>query len=230
MTLNRNVASSLVAAAAAALLAAPANLAAQAGAPAPPAGQVCPQGAYVIGFDAQSNIICSGFCGNGVVDRGEACDDGNAAAGDGCSPQCQQEAAPAPTAAVAAPAVVAGGEDTGTAAAPAATAAAASQPQVAPAAEAATMAPVAELAIDDIDPWSVVFGKREVTVTITGSGFDAATVVRFNGSDHAPRVDTSGTQLEVTLPTQGLSIGPYPVTVVTGSGQQATVKRGLVVF
>lgn len=221
MTLNRNIASSLVAAAAAALLAVPANLAAQTGTPAPPAGQVCPQGAYVIGFDAQSNIICNGFCGNGAVDRGEACDDGNTASGDGCSPQCQQEAAPAPAAAVAAPAVVAGGEDTGTAAAPAATAAAASQPQVAPA---------AELAIDDIDPWSVVFGKSEVTVTITGSGFDAATVVRFNGSDHAPRVDTSGTQLEVTLPTQGLSIGPYPVTVVTGSGQQATVKRGLVVF
>src|SRR5690606_1847080 len=28
-------------------------------------------------------------CGNGVVDPGETCDDGNAEAGDGCSPGCQ---------------------------------------------------------------------------------------------------------------------------------------------
>jgi cysteine-rich repeat protein len=30
-------------------------------------------------------------CGNGVVDLGEQCDDGNAVAGDGCSPHCQRE-------------------------------------------------------------------------------------------------------------------------------------------
>ena len=28
-------------------------------------------------------------CGNGVVEGGEACDDGNTADGDGCSSQCQ---------------------------------------------------------------------------------------------------------------------------------------------
>ena len=28
-------------------------------------------------------------CGNGVVEGGEACDDGNTANGDGCSSQCQ---------------------------------------------------------------------------------------------------------------------------------------------
>src|SRR5262249_25783297 len=30
-------------------------------------------------------------CGNGVIDSGEECDDGNTDAGDGCSPTCQIE-------------------------------------------------------------------------------------------------------------------------------------------
>jgi cysteine-rich repeat protein len=33
------------------------------------------------------------FCGNGVVEPGEACDDGNSTHGDGCSPLCTTEAA-----------------------------------------------------------------------------------------------------------------------------------------
>ncbi|WP_081426461.1 lamin tail domain-containing protein [Sorangium cellulosum] len=36
----------------------------------------------------------SGICGDGVVDAGEVCDDGNTADGDGCSPTCQIEASP----------------------------------------------------------------------------------------------------------------------------------------
>lgn len=36
---------------------------------------------------------CEGsFCGDGVVDEGEQCDDGNALWGDGCSPNCEEEA------------------------------------------------------------------------------------------------------------------------------------------
>jgi len=37
--------------------------------------------------------VSTGACGNGRVDlfRGEQCDDGNTSAGDGCSPDCQQE-------------------------------------------------------------------------------------------------------------------------------------------
>jgi len=30
-------------------------------------------------------------CGDGVVDAGEACDDGNTRAGDGCGPTCAAE-------------------------------------------------------------------------------------------------------------------------------------------
>jgi cysteine-rich repeat protein len=36
---------------------------------------------------------CEGsFCGDGVVDEGEQCDDGNALWGDGCAPNCEEEA------------------------------------------------------------------------------------------------------------------------------------------
>lgn len=35
-------------------------------------------------------------CGNGVVETGEACDDGNTAAGDGCSATCQSESTTTP--------------------------------------------------------------------------------------------------------------------------------------
>ena len=57
----------------------------------PPAGQVCPQGSWVIGFDNESNILCSGTCGNRVLNNGEACDDGNTTNGDDCSAMCQSE-------------------------------------------------------------------------------------------------------------------------------------------
>jgi cysteine-rich repeat protein len=35
-------------------------------------------------------------CGNGVVESGEECDDGNDVAGDGCEPDCTETAAPVP--------------------------------------------------------------------------------------------------------------------------------------
>src|SRR5262249_3773212 len=31
---------------------------------------------------------CQGFCGDGILQPGEACDDGNAVSGDGCEPDC----------------------------------------------------------------------------------------------------------------------------------------------
>jgi len=34
---------------------------------------------------------CSGTCGHGIVGSGEACDDGNIASGDGCSPVFKNE-------------------------------------------------------------------------------------------------------------------------------------------
>ncbi|MEO6029683.1 MAG: hypothetical protein ABIR79_22680 [Candidatus Binatia bacterium] len=36
----------------------------------------------------QADCVCGSFCGNGVTDPGEACDDGNAVDGDGCDHNC----------------------------------------------------------------------------------------------------------------------------------------------
>lgn len=41
--------------------------------------------------DTSTPVTPSGTCGNGKVDVGESCDDGNTTAGDGCSPTCQRE-------------------------------------------------------------------------------------------------------------------------------------------
>jgi cysteine-rich repeat protein len=39
--------------------------------------------------DPACAAACPAVCGNGVVEAGEACDDGNLAEGDGCDPRCQ---------------------------------------------------------------------------------------------------------------------------------------------
>lgn len=194
----------------------------------PPAGQMCPPGSYVIGFDAAANIVCSGICGNGVVDAGEACDDGNRAGGDGCSPACQAEAA-----AAAAGAAAAASQAPPEAPAPAPAAAADAAPAAPPpaqAAEQAAPAAVPELSIEDVEPSSVVWGTRELTITVIGAGFAPGSVVLFNGSTYEPAVDPSGTRLTVTLPTRDLPLGRYAVTVSDGAGQQDTLKRALVVY
>jgi cysteine-rich repeat protein len=58
-------------------------------------GEACdagPQNSDVVP-DACRTACRLSFCGDGVVDvrRGELCDDGNTAAGDGCSPECGVE-------------------------------------------------------------------------------------------------------------------------------------------
>jgi TonB family protein len=47
-------------------------------------------------------------CGNGSVEAGEQCDDGNTASGDGCSATCRIEVKPPPPTATVAPSVLAG--------------------------------------------------------------------------------------------------------------------------
>ena len=51
-----------------------------------PSGVICPAGMHC----AKSQPICIvGGCGDGVVDEGEVCDDGNNVSGDGCSADCK---------------------------------------------------------------------------------------------------------------------------------------------
>lgn len=162
----------------------------------PPAGQMCPDGSYVIGFDAGANIICSSPAA--VTPRDE--------------PQDHASQAEAPA-----------GDD------PSAPVAAAAVPAATPATPAAAPA-AAKLQITDVEPWSVVFGKREVTITLTGTGFTAGSMVRFEGAEYRPSVSGDGTRLTVTLPTGDLSIGNYPIIVTNGSGDQVRAKKKLAVF
>jgi len=172
----------------------------------PPAGQVCPRGSFVIGFDNESNILCSKTCGNYVLNDGEACDDGNTASGDGCSAMCQSET----------PATVKREEVIA--------------PEPPPAPPASTVSALAQPVISKIKPSNIVFGSREVKVTISGTGFNSETTVLFDGTSYTPSVNQAGTELRVTLATRDLAMGRHAITVSNGSGMEVTKKKGLTVF
>ena len=170
-----------------------------------PAGQVCPAGSYVIGFDSEANIICSERCGNGVLDPGESCDDGNTESGDNYPATSQSEGAEQGQAS----------EEVAVQAVPV---------------DAGITPSVSDPVISDIKPSKVVFGKRELAIRVSGTGFHEDSVILFNGKTYTPAVNQAGTQLEVTIPTRDLSIGAYIITVSNGPGMEATVKRGLEVY
>lgn len=51
---------------------------------------------YIEGFFSGMFELPAPVCGNGVIEEGEGCDDGNTVSGDGCSSTCQIEAGPGP--------------------------------------------------------------------------------------------------------------------------------------
>jgi sulfatase modifying factor 1 len=71
----------------------PGGASGQAGASGGVAGVAGGTGGSVAGGGASAGAggAVSSLCGNGMIDPGEACDDANAYAGDGCSPDCQLE-------------------------------------------------------------------------------------------------------------------------------------------
>ena len=170
-----------------------------------PAGQMCPGGSYVIGFDSEANIICSEACGNGVLNPGETCDDGNTESRDSCPATCQSEGAE-PEGADEAPAAQAIPMDTGT--------------------SPSTSKPI----ISDVKPSNLVFGTPELAITVSGTGFHADSVIIFEGTIYTPWVNQAGTQLKITIPTGNLSVGPYLITVSNGPGMETTVRRALEIY
>jgi cysteine-rich repeat protein len=173
--------------------------------PEAPAGQMCPNGSYVIGFDSSSNIICSGECGNGVLNAGETCDDRNTASGDGCSAVCQSE--------------------------PVETINEVEEPaEEIPVSQTSALAVATGSVITDITPRWIVSGTPEVTITVTGTGFVETSVVIFEGKSHETAVNSAGTQLSFKAATADLSIGSYAVTVSNGPGLEVTRKKALVVY
>jgi len=171
----------------------------------PPAGQMCPKGSYVTGFDSESNIICNEISVNGVAHPGEITGDGNTETGDNRPANRQSEQV-----------------DTGSAGEAHAVEAILADPGSSPS--------LPDLVITDVDPTTVVFGKSEVTFTVSGAGFSAESVIIFAGSRYSPSVNQAGTRLEVTIATRNLSIGRYPITVSNGSGMESTWKKRLEIF
>jgi len=170
-----------------------------------PASQMCAEGSYVIGFDSESNIICTGACGNGVMNPGEFCDDGNTENGDSCPANCQSA---------------------GTEAVDADKGMAAEAVPVVVGSSVSTPYPT----ISDVKPSKVVFGKRELTISVRGTGFSSKSVVIFKGTEYAPSINQAGTELKVTIPIRGLNYGPYAVTVSNGSKLKTTLKKALEVY
>jgi cysteine-rich repeat protein len=169
------------------------------------AGQMCPNGSYVIGFDSGGNIICTQSCGNGVLNTGEACDDGNTETGDGCSAACQQEG------------VDIEGDEEELAAETLAT-------------DPGSLPSIPNPVISDVEPSSVVWGTSEVAITVIGTGFNEESVIIFEGSTYKPVVNQAGTRLDITIVTANLNIGSYAIKVSNRSGLENTLKRALAVY
>ena len=170
-----------------------------------PAGQMCAGGSYVIGFDSEANIICTETCGNGVLNPGETCDDGNTESGDGCPATCRSERADPGGA----------GEETAAQAVPMDTG-------ISP----TTSNPI----ISDVKPSKLNFGTPELEITVSGTGFHADSIIIFEGTKYTPWVNQAGTRLKVTIPTGNLSIGPYLITVSNGHGMETTERRALEIY
>jgi cysteine-rich repeat protein len=169
------------------------------------AGQMCPNGSYVIGFDSAGNIVCTEACGNGALNTGEACDDGNTETGDGCSATCQPEGVNTD-----------GDED---------------EPVVETRATNPSSLPsIPNPVISDVEPSSVVWGTSEVAITVIGTGFNEESVIIFEGSTYKPVVNQAGTRLDITIVTANLNIGSYAIKVSNRSGLENTLKRALAVY
>jgi hypothetical protein len=160
------------------------------------AGQMCPSGSFVIGFDSAGDIVCSEPGGNGAKNPGKIAAASTAAA---ATPEAPAAEAPPPAAA-------------STAAAP------------------AVATPAAGPVISDVEPSSVLYGTRELTITVLGSGFSADSMIEFAGTTYTPSVNPEGTRLEATVATRDLTMGRYAVTVSNGSGVKTTLKKALVVY
>ena len=183
------------------------------------AGQMCPNGSYVIGFDSAGNIVCSEISGNDVINSGKACEDGNTESGDDCAAASQpgvetgidEAEIAAETSAAETSTAETGALETN-----------ATDPGILP----SLPGPV----ISDIEPSSVVFGTSEVEITVIGTGFHEKSVIIFDGSTYKPVVNQTGTRLNITIETADLVIGSYGIKVSNGPGLEDIQKKAIAVF
>ncbi len=168
----------------------------------PPAGQMCPEGSYVIGFDPDSNIICSGVASTVVPEATEAPGHMESQASDDCPPNCPPGAS-VDSSEVATDTLVI-------------------QQEAVPG--------VAIPVISKLKPRYVVFGAKETAIKIIGSGFNADSVVKFQGTTYTPTVNPTGTELNVTIATRELAMGFYAISISNGPDLETTRPRALEVY
>ncbi|MEA3249304.1 MAG: fibronectin type III domain-containing protein, partial [Patescibacteria group bacterium] len=80
------------------------------------AGGECDEGDCVIwvaivdtsDVSVTATVVSAAVCGNGIIEAGEGCDDGNTTSGDGCSATCQVEGGPPPPPPDTTPPVISG--------------------------------------------------------------------------------------------------------------------------
>ena len=70
--------------------------------------------------------------------------------------------------------------------------------------------------LTSISPTTAVVGDPPVAMTVTGTGFDAASKVQFWGAD-VPTVFVSATSLTATVTLDGFGASDYPVSVINGA-------------
>ena len=132
----------------------------------PPAGQMCTEGSYVTGFDSEGNIICSVPGGTSLPVPVETAEQANNQGDDGCPAGCLEAAADT----VAEHEIVAADK---------------------PVKDEVAVVYEANPVISDVKPSWVVFGSRETSIAIIGTGFTAGSVVKFQDSAYSPSVNPS---------------------------------------
>ena len=168
----------------------------------PPAGQMCREGSYVIGFDSDSNIICSGVASTVAPEAAEVTRQVEGQRGDNCPPNCPP-AASVDNGAVATDKLVI---------------------------QRKAVSGIATPVISKLKPGYVVFGAKETSITIIGSGFNADSAVKFQGTTYTPTVNPTGTELNVTIATRDLAMGFYAISISNGPDLETTRPRALEVY
>jgi hypothetical protein len=166
---------------------------------------MCTEGSYVTGFDSEGNIICSVPGGTNLAVPVETAEQATSQGEDGCPAACVKMT----TDTGAADEVVAADR---------------------PVKDEVTVVDTAKPVISDVKPSWVVFGSRETSIAIIGTGFTDESVVKFQDSTYSPSVNPSGTELRVTIATRDLPIGRYVITVSNGPGLETTLRRALEVY
>ncbi len=66
--------------------------------------------------------------------------------------------------------------------------------------------------ITSLSPSSIQGGKPGFNLTVNGTGFEAGSIVRWNGADHTP-IFTSSTQMTVVMPTADIATAPRTIGI-----------------